>query len=50
MVARTVMLNGLAGLGFGWLYWRQGFESAVLAHFCADLVLHVAAPLAMAGA
>lgn len=49
VVARTLLLNGIGGLVFGWLYWRQGFESAVLAHFCADLVLHVAAPLVAAG-
>ena len=29
-------------------YVRHGLESAMLSHFCADLVLHVAAPLAMA--
>lgn len=45
VVARTVVLNGVGGLLFGWLYWRQGFESAMVAHFSADLVLHVAAPL-----
>jgi membrane protease YdiL (CAAX protease family) len=48
VVARTVLLNALAGLVFGWFYLRQGLESAILSHFCADLVLHVAAPLAMA--
>jgi hypothetical protein len=50
VVARTLALNGLAGLVFGWFYVRHGLESAMLSHFCADLVLHVAAPLAMAGA
>jgi membrane protease YdiL (CAAX protease family) len=50
VVARTVLLNGIAGLVFGWFYVRQGLESAMLSHFAADLVLHVAAPLAMAGA
>lgn len=49
VVSRTLLLNGVGGLVFGWLYWRQGFESAVLGHFCADLVLHVATPLAVAG-
>jgi membrane protease YdiL (CAAX protease family) len=34
-------LNGLAGLAFGYLYWTRGLESAMLAHFTADLVLHV---------
>ena len=48
VVARTLLLNGVGGIVFGWLYWRQGFESAVVAHFSADLVLHVAAPLLLA--
>ena len=48
VVTRTLLLNGVAGLVFGWFYVRKGIESAMLSHFCADLVLHVAAPLAMA--
>jgi hypothetical protein len=48
VVARTLVLNGIAGLVFGWLYVRHGLESAMLSHFAADLVLHVFAPLAMA--
>jgi membrane protease YdiL (CAAX protease family) len=47
VVARTLLLNGIAGLVFGWFYIRHGLESAMLSHFCADLVLHVAAPLAL---
>jgi len=38
-------LNGLGGLAFGWLYWKQGLESAMIAHFSADIVLHVITPL-----
>lgn len=49
VVLRTIALNGIGGMVFGWLYWKQGLESAVLGHFSADLVLHVAAPL-IAGA
>jgi membrane protease YdiL (CAAX protease family) len=41
VVLRAVVLNGVAGLGFGYLYWTRGLESAMLAHFTADLVLHV---------
>lgn len=48
VVTRTLLLNGIAGLVFGWFYIRHGLESAMLSHFCADLVLHVAAPLALA--
>ncbi len=46
LMVRIVGLNALAGVVFGWLFWRRGLEHAMLAHFCADLVLHVAAPLA----
>ena len=40
-VTRTVVLNSLAGIAFGWLYWRRGLEAGMVAHFSADLVLHV---------
>lgn len=46
LVLRVIAYNMLAGLVFGWLYWKRGLEHAMLAHLCADLVLHVAAPLA----
>ena len=41
IVARAVVLNGVLGLAFGYLYWTKGLESAMLSHFSADLVLHV---------
>jgi hypothetical protein len=41
VILRTMLLNAIAGLPFGWLFWRYGFECAVVAHFNADLVLHV---------
>lgn len=44
VVMRTVLLNALAGMVFGWLYWRRGLEVAMLSHFSADLMLHVLAP------
>lgn len=40
VLSRTVVLNSAGGMVFGWLYWRWGFECAVVAHFCGDLVLH----------
>lgn len=45
VVGRTIVLNGIAGVGFGYLYWKKGLESAMLAHFSADVVLHVLMPL-----
>ena len=50
VVLRTVVLNALVGCVCGWLYWRRGLEMAMLAHFSADIVLHVLAPLLGAGA
>ncbi|HSM11419.1 MAG TPA: CPBP family intramembrane glutamic endopeptidase [Lysobacter sp.] len=46
VVFRTIVLNAVAALGFGWLYWRRGIEMAMLGHFSADIVLHVLTPLA----
>jgi hypothetical protein len=37
--------NGLPGLVFGWLYWRKGLVSAMVAHITMDVVLKVIAPL-----
>lgn len=41
VIVRAIVLNGVAGLVFGYLYWTKGLESAMLAHFSADIVLHV---------
>ncbi len=47
VVARAVILNGIGAIIFGWLYWRKGLESAMIAHFSADIVLHVIFPLTL---
>jgi membrane protease YdiL (CAAX protease family) len=44
VVFRAVLLNGIAGVVFGWLYWKKGLESAMIAHFLTDIVLHVILP------
>ena len=41
VVLRAIVLNGLIGIVCGWLYWKRGLEAAMIAHFSADLVLHV---------
>lgn len=41
IVTRAVVLNGLIGVVCGWLFWKRGLESAMVAHFSADLILHV---------
>jgi membrane protease YdiL (CAAX protease family) len=40
VITRAIVLNGLAGVAFGYLYWKRGLESAMIAHFSADIVLH----------
>ncbi len=45
VITRALVLKGVGGLAFGWLYWKQGLESAMIAHFSADIMVHVIAPL-----
>jgi membrane protease YdiL (CAAX protease family) len=41
LVVRALVLNGIAGIAFGYLYWRRGLESAMLAHMSAHLVMQI---------
>lgn len=45
IVGRAVVLNGVAGIAFGWLYWRHGLVAAVVAHLGTDIVLELVVPL-----
>lgn len=45
LVVRAIVLNSVAGIVFGWIYWRYGLAAAMVSHFFADMVLHVAAPI-----
>jgi membrane protease YdiL (CAAX protease family) len=40
VVIRTILLNSLLGVAFGYIYWRCGLEYAIFSHFLAGLVLH----------
>lgn len=44
VVTRGLILNGLGGLAFGFLYISYGLESAMLAHFCLDIMMHMIMP------
>lgn len=44
VIVRAIVLNGIVGILCGWLFWQYGLVSAMLAHFCADIVLHIIAP------
>lgn len=39
LVLRALLLNGIAGVVFGYLFWRHGLEAAMLAHASAHVVL-----------
>ena len=44
VVTATIVLNGIGGLVFGWLFFTFGLESAILAHLLADIVRHSLMP------
>lgn len=45
VIFRALLLNGIGGIVFGWLYWKKGLEASMIAHFSADITLHVLFPL-----
>jgi len=48
IVFRTVLLNALGGLLFGWLFWRRNLETAMVAHAAGHVgffVINVGAAL-----
>jgi hypothetical protein len=44
VVTATIVLNGIGGLLFGWLFFPFGLESAILAHILADIARHSLIP------
>jgi hypothetical protein len=42
LVAAVIAGNSAAGLVFGWLFWRHGLESAMLAHAGAHAIAYLA--------
>jgi hypothetical protein len=44
IVARGMILNGLAGLVFGVMFLQYGLEFAMMAHFCMDVMIHLVCP------
>lgn len=45
LLVRTAIAGAVAGIFYGWLYWKHGLESAILAHVTAQACL-----MAFAGA
>jgi hypothetical protein len=46
VVLRAVVLNGVPGVLFGWLYWRRSLDAAIVSHAALHVVL-VAVSLAL---
>lgn len=47
IITRALVLNGIGGIIFGWLYWRKGLEFAIISHFTADIMLQIVLPFVM---
>ncbi len=45
MILVVMIGNGVPGVIFGWLFRRFGLITAMVAHFSADVVLHVIGPM-----
>jgi membrane protease YdiL (CAAX protease family) len=45
VIFRAILLNGVGGIIFGWLYKKNGLESAMISHFTADIGIHVIFPI-----
>lgn len=45
VIGRAIVLNGIGGVVFGWLFWKKGLEAAMIAHFTADIFLLTLLPL-----
>ena len=41
LVVRALVLNGIAGIAFGYLYWKHGLEAAMVGHMGAHLVMQI---------
>ena len=41
LIVRTLVLNGLGGVIFGYIYWKRGLVPAMLMHASTDIGLHV---------
>jgi len=39
LIVRTILLNAILGVAFGWLYWRRSLEAAMAAHVAAHVPL-----------
>jgi membrane protease YdiL (CAAX protease family) len=45
IVARTILLNAVAGIAYGWVYWRRSLEAGMIAHAATHVGFFVFIPL-----
>jgi membrane protease YdiL (CAAX protease family) len=38
LVGRALVLNGIVGVAYGWLFWQYSLEAAIFAHMCFHIV------------
>ncbi len=41
LLIRGLLLNGIGGLIFGWLYWKKGIEYSILSHMFAHISMQL---------
>ena len=44
VITRGILLNGIGGIIFGWLFWKKGLEAAIIAHFTTDIMILIILP------
>jgi membrane protease YdiL (CAAX protease family) len=42
LISYIMLGNGVAGVAFGWLYWKKGLEAAMIGHIFAHVAMMVA--------
>jgi hypothetical protein len=45
LIFRILLLNTISGTTFGLLFWKKGFEVAIVSHFTVDFILYVILPI-----
>lgn len=43
VLVRMIVLNGIAGVVFGWLFWKKGLEIAMIAHATVHIIISLLA-------
>jgi membrane protease YdiL (CAAX protease family) len=44
LIGRAVLLNGIVGIGYGWLFWQYSLEAAMIAHISFHVLSAIVSP------